>query len=304
MRRRSWGRSIGVALTVGVLALSSVGSSWAQEQVDASWGLDRISHKVYAAPYTYAFDAKAGDGVYVLSTGIDTAHPDLGDRASTGFNAVADTDEDENGRGTFLAGLAAGTTHGVAKKAKIVSVKVLNKSGSGSTSAIVKGMNWVAENAHGPSVVLFGVGVGRSSAIDAAVDDLFNAGIVVVAAAGNQSQDSKNVSPAGAPNAITVAAIDSTNTIAGFSNWGTGIDVFAPGVKIVSDAPGGGITTPTSGTDAAAAYAAGMAAYYLSLQPDATPTDITGKVAHNAVIGQVKGNVRGSANRILYNNYA
>ncbi|KAK6523985.1 subtilisin-like serine protease [Orbilia ellipsospora] len=288
------------------------------EQTDATWGLDRISHKTLASPYTYDYDeSAAGNGVtvYVIDTGIRVTHKEFQDttgkkttsRASWGFNAVDSSNSDGNGHGTHCAGTIAGKTYGVSKKAKLVAVKVLSSSGSGSTSGVVKGMNWVADNATpNLSVASMSLGGGRSATIDSAVDAIFNHGITIVVAAGNENQDASNDSPAGAPNAITVGALDNTNTIASFSNWGPTVDVFAPGVNVLSSwGTSDSATNTISGTSMACPHVAGLAAYYISAQGSEgfAPSDVVDKITGAANSG-IKGNIHGAEDRIAYNGYA
>ncbi|KAF3928835.1 Oryzin [Arthrobotrys entomopaga] len=290
------------------------------EQTDATWGLHRISHKTLSTPYTYDYDEDAaGNGVtvYVIDTGIRVTHNEFQDstdarsgsssRASWGFNAVDSSNNDGNGHGTHCAGTIAGKTYGVSKKAKLVAVKVLNSSGSGSTSGVVSGMNWVAQHATANfSVASMSLGGGRSTTIDSAVDAIYNHGITIVVAAGNENQDASNDSPAGAPNAITVGAIDDTNTIASFSNWGPTVDVFAPGVSVLSSWGTGDSATKTiSGTSMACPHIAGLAAYYISAQGSEgfAPSDVVDKITETANSG-VKGNIHGAPNKIGYNGYA
>lgn len=285
------------------------------EQLDSTWGLDRISHEDYSTPYTYEYDeaaAGAGTTVYVIDTGIRITHdefktPNGTSRAAWGFNSVDKTDSDGNGHGTHCAGTIAGKNYGVSKKANVVAVKVLSAGGSGSTSGVVAGMNWVAENATPNfSVASMSLGGPKSAALNSAVDSVFNAGVTIVVAAGNENQDAKNVSPASAPNAITVGAIDNTNKIASFSNWGTLIDVFAPGVAVLSSWATGDTETKTiSGTSMACPHVAGLAAYYISAtEGGSAPADVAEKLSSSAVTGQVTGNIRGSPNKIAYNGYA
>ncbi|KAF3929085.1 Oryzin [Dactylellina cionopaga] len=286
------------------------------EQADSTWGLDRISHEEYSSPYTYKYDeaaAGAGVTVYVIDTGIRITHEQFKEsngtaRASFGFNAVDSSDTDGNGHGTHCAGTIAGKTYGVSKKAKVVAVKVLSAGGSGSTSGVVSGMNFVAEHATPNfSVASMSLGGGKSAALNSAVDSIFNAGVTIVVAAGNENQDAKNVSPASAPNAITVGAIDDKSKIASFSNWGTLIDVFAPGVNVLSSWGTGDTETKTiSGTSMACPHVAGLAAYFISTEggAGADPATITEKITSGAVSGQVTGNIRGSPNKIAYNGVA
>nr|ABL74283.1 cuticle-degrading serine protease [Arthrobotrys yunnanensis] len=285
------------------------------EQDDSTWGLDRISHEDYSEPYTYEYnETTAGTGatVYVIDTGIRITHNEFKtsngtSRAAWGFNSVDNTNSDGNGHGTHCAGTIAGKTYGVSKKAKVVAVKVLSASGSGSTSGVVAGMNWVAENATpNLSVASMSLGGPKSAALNSAVDSIFNAGVTIVVAAGNEGQDAKNVSPASAPKAITVGAIDNQNKIASFSNWGTLVDVFAPGVAVLSSWATGDTDTKTiSGTSMACPHVAGLAAYYISSAGGKSgPTFISEKISSSAVIGQVTGSIRGSPNKIAYNGSA
>nr|ABL74285.1 cuticle-degrading serine protease [Drechslerella coelobrocha] len=282
------------------------------EQEDPTWGLDRISHEEFSTPYTYEYDeegAGAGTTVYVIDTGIRITHTvktDNSTRASWGFNAVDKADSDGNGHGTHCAGTIAGKTYGVSKKAKVVAVKVLSAGGSGSTSGVINGMNWVAENAEANlSVASMSLGGGKSAAINSAVDGIFNKGITIVVAAGNENQDAKNVSPASAPNAITVGAIDSNNKRASFSNWGTGIDVFAPGVGVLSSwGTGDSATNTISGTSMACPHVAGLAAYYISLtEGGSEPADVAEKIISSAITDQIGSSpsLNNSPNRIAYN---
>nr|AAX54903.1 cuticle-degrading serine protease [Arthrobotrys conoides] len=287
------------------------------EQTDSTWGLDRISHEEFDTPYTYEYDetfAGSGTTVYVIDTGIRITHNEFQtengtSRATWGFNSVDKTDSDGNGHGTHCAGTIAGKTYGVSKKAKVVAVKVLSPSGSGSLSGVVSGMNWVAENATPNfSVASMSLGGSKSAALNTAVDSIFNAGISIVVAAGNENQDAKNVSPASAPNAITVGAIDSNNKRASFSNWGTLIDVFAPGVSVLSSwATSDTDTKSISGTSMACPHVAGLAAYYISSfeGAGAKPQVITDRITESAITGKLNpSDIKGSPNRIAYNGTA
>ncbi|OPC76498.1 hypothetical protein B4N89_46585 [Embleya scabrispora] len=310
-RRGGWCHGVGVVVAAVVLTLNAPAGAWAVERPDSTWGLDRISHETLDKPYTYAYDESAGEGVtvYVVATGIRTTHAEFqtesGSRATWGFNAVDAQDSDCNGAGTHLAATVAGKTHGVANKARVVAVKAAGCGGTAAPATLVKAMNWVARTAvRNHSVVLLGLGGRRNPAVDAAVDTLHDAGITVVAPAGDESQDTKNVSPGRAPNAITVGAVDVNNTIAGFSNWGPGVDVFAPGVQVASAWTGDdGKTKSIDGTGSAAAHVAGLAAYFIARSGGSTPADAADKITNYALKDKVGGKIRTSPNRIAYNAY-
>nr|ABV46589.1 serine protease [Dactylellina haptotyla] len=285
----------------------------------AIWSLDRISHEKYTAPFAYYYDDKyAGDGVtvYVIDTGIRTTHKefiDLGtgrSRASFGFNAVGDgINTDGNGHGTHCAGTIGGNTYGVNRKVKLVAVKVLDSQGSGTWSGVLNGMNWVAANARpNYSVASMSLGGGKSASVNAAVDTLWNSGVILAVAAGNEGADAINSSPASAPRAITVGAIDSSNQVASWSNYGNTVDILAPGVSIQSTWISSDTSTAfLSGTSMATPHVAGVAAYYISKMAatggSPNPTKITSLLIDNATKDQIGGNLRDAPNRILSNDY-
>ncbi|KAK6334220.1 subtilisin-like serine protease [Orbilia brochopaga] len=298
-------------------------------QEDATWGLARISHKDYApstdaAPkYNYAYDenaAGAGVTVYVIDTGVRTTHSEFqtssdgsrGSRAEWGYNAVDKSFSDGNGHGTHCAGTIAGKTYGVSKEAKIKAVKVLNAGGSGTYAGVIGGMNWVAEDA-GPdhnntankAVASMSLGGGKSDAINQAGAAMVKAGVVLVVAGGNENQDVKNVSPASTPEAITVGAIDKNNAKASFSNWGTSLDIWAAGVDVMSSWGTGDTDTKTiSGTSMACPHVAGLAAYIISQGKTTSPAEVAEVISQTAVSDQVTGDIKGSPNKIAYNNYS
>ncbi|KAF9968633.1 hypothetical protein BGZ65_012624, partial [Modicella reniformis] len=204
-----------------------------------SWGLPRVSQRDLnvAAPYLYNDAAGLGITAYVVDTGITPTHNDFGGRASAGANFITGSPNvDENGHGTHVAGTIGGTLYGVAKKVKLVGVKVLDASGSGSTSGVVAGMDWVVQNAvAGKSVVNMSLGGGKSQAIDDAAQRLFNANIPLIVAAGNSATtDACTGSPSGAPNTLTVAASDKFDAAASFTSYGSCVEIFGPGVAITS----------------------------------------------------------------------
>jgi subtilisin family serine protease len=190
----------------------------------------------------YSYPTTAGNGTaYILDTGIRTSHTDFGGRASVGFDAVGDgkNGQDCQGHGTHVAGTVGGTKYGVAKQVRLVAVRVLNCQGSGTSEQIISGINWVTHNARKPAVVNMSLGGGANSATDQAVRNSIASGVTYAVAAGNGNaqgvhQDACKVSPARVPEAITVGAVDKTDTKTSFSNYGTCLDIFAPGVSITS----------------------------------------------------------------------
>ncbi|MFD0268683.1 S8 family serine peptidase [Streptomyces sp. NPDC127106] len=243
-----------------------------------SWGLDRIDQE--QLPLDNAFTVQgngAGATAYILDTGIDFAHSEFGGRAKAGFDAVGDGRGglDCHGHGTHVAGTVGGRTYGVAPKVNLVSVRVLGCDGKGSYSGIIAALDWVAENAKQPAVLNGSLGGGRSTAVNAAADALFDAGVLPVFAAGNEAQDACNVSPASAARAVTVAATDRSDRETDFSNFGQCVDLFAPGEEIVSARLSGG-SVALDGTSMAAPHVTGVAALYKAAHPDETPAQVAG----------------------------
>lgn len=244
-----------------------------------SWGLDRIDQTETEGDNAYTYPDSAGEGVtaYVIDTGVNIEHTDFEDRASHGFDAVDGDDDadDGNGHGTHVAGTIAGADHGVAKKADIVAVRVLDDNGSGTTEGVIAGVDWVTENADGPSVANMSLGGGADEALDAAVQKSIDAGITYTLAAGNESSDAGGGSPSRVEDGITVAASDDADAQAEFSNYGSVVDIYAPGVDITAPWIGGPDETETiSGTSMAAPHVAGAAALYLGENGEAAPADV------------------------------
>ncbi|KAG6864561.1 hypothetical protein C0991_008656 [Blastosporella zonata] len=215
-------------------------------ETNAPWGLSRISQAAKltnqdtsALTYTYTFDTSPGRGVdiYIVDTGVFTAHTTLGDRARWGATFGGYPSADGNGHGTHVAGTAAGSQYGIAKAASIIAVKVLGDDGSGSVADIISGLNFVATSASSsgrPSVASMSLGGGTSTSLDNAVTSLVNAGIHVTVAAGNSNADAANSSPARVTAAVTVGASTIADARASFSNFGSVVDVFAPGQNVIS----------------------------------------------------------------------
>ncbi|KAK1957589.1 subtilase [Colletotrichum sublineola] len=280
-------------------------------QTNAPPGLVRLSHAA-AGEAGYVFDQVGGDGItaYVVDTGIMVTHSEYQGRATFGANFINNVDTDENGHGSHVAGTIGGQTFGVAKNVNLVAVKVLDGDGAGSNSGVLDGMQFVindvkAKNLTGKAVMNMSLGGSASAAVNRAIQALNNAGVVPVVAAGNENQDAGNTSPASAPNAITVGAIDARNDRkASFSNFGKSVDIFAPGVNILSV----GITSNTatntlSGTSMASPHVAGLAAYLMSLENLNTVKALTDRMLALAEASgaQVQRNTAGTTNLIANN---
>ncbi|MQY11500.1 hypothetical protein SRB5_16190 [Streptomyces sp. RB5] len=269
-----------------------------------SWGLDRIDQANLPLNQTYTYPDKAGQGVtaYVIDTGVRISHSTFGGRAANGYDAVDGDNvaQDGNGHGTHVAGTIAGSQYGVAKKANIVAVRVLDNSGSGSTAGVIEGIDWVADHHSGPSVANMSLGGGASSTLDSAVTAAINSGVTFAVAAGNESRDASLGSPARVAAAITVGATDSGDNRASYSNYGTVVDLFAPGSSITSSwNTSDSATNSISGTSMATPHVAGAAALYLADHPGATPAAIQTALKDAATSGVVKNPGSGSPNRLL-----
>ncbi|KAI7821230.1 putative subtilase-family protease [Gamsiella multidivaricata] len=272
-----------------------------------SWGLTRVSERNLGLTQPYLYNDAAGQGVtaYVVDTGVYAAHSDFGGRATFGANFISGSaNTDENGHGTHVSGTIGGTKYGVAKKVSIVGVKVLDAQGSGATSGVVAGMDWVAARAvPGKSVVNMSLGGSKSSAIDAAAARLYAANIPLIVAAGNSATtDACDGSPSGAANAYTVAASDKYDAVASFTSYGSCVEIFGPGVAITSAWIGSTSATNTiSGTSMATPHVVGVAALYLSFNSLPTASSLFNKLTSTATTGKITGNLKGSPNRLVFN---
>ena len=273
-------------------------------QTGATWGLDRIDQRNRPLNGTYVYNW-TGSGVraYIIDTGIRTSHTQFGGRATVGADFVGDgrNGQDCNGHGTHVAGTVGGSTYGVAKSVSLRAVRVLNCQGSGTTSGVIAGVNWVAQNRQLPAVANMSLGGGASSALDTAVNNAINAGVTFAVAAGNENQNACNVSPARTAAAITVGATTSTDARASYSNFGTCVDIFAPGSSITSAWSTSNTATNTiSGTSMASPHVAGAAALYLQANPGASNATVRNALVNNATTNVITGAGSGSPNRLLY----
>lgn len=278
----------------------------AETQQPAPWGLDRIDQRTLplSGSYTTA-NSGAGVSAYVIDSGVLASHTEFGGRVAAGWTAVADGlgTGDCNGHGTHVAGTIAGKTYGVAKAATIIPVRILDCNGSGFNSDVVAGLEWVATHhqAGTPAVANMSLGSTASATVDAAVQGILNDGVTAVVAAGNSGADACNSSPARVPDALTVAATDSADRQASFSNFGTCVDLYAPGVGIAS--AGTASTTAAasmSGTSMAAPHVAGAAATVLARSPELVPAAVASQLISGATAGAVTASGAGTPNRLLY----
>ncbi|MCX4661863.1 S8 family peptidase [Streptomyces uncialis] len=268
-------------------------------QNNPSYGLDRIDQRSGRDnKYNYG-STGAGVTAYVIDSGIDATHPEFGGRARSAFDALGGNGRDCNGHGTHVAGTIGGSTYGVAKGVQLRGVRVLNCQNSGANSAIIAGFDWVRQNAVKPAVANASLGGGFSTALNNAATALARSGVHTTISAMNNNQDACNYSPASAQDALAIAASDSGDSKAGFSNYGRCTDLYAPGVNIVSARAGGGTTT-MSGTSMAAPHVAGVAALYKAVNGDAPSTTVNNWIISNSTANAIRGNVSGTPNRLLF----
>jgi subtilisin family serine protease len=271
-------------------------------QSNPPWGLDRIDQRDRPLSGTYTYNwTGSGVRVYVIDTGIRTAHTQFGGRASNVFDVNGGNGQDCNGHGTHVSGTVGGSTYGVAKSALLRGVRVFGCGNTTSTSNIIAGVNWVTSNHIKPAVANMSVGGPASSSMDTAVNNLINAGVTVAVAAGNSNTNACTQSPARAAAAITVGSTTWSHARSSFSNYGTCLDLFAPGSSILSAWYTSNTATATlSGTSMTSPHVAGVAALYKQANPSASPTTIRNAIVNNSTTNRLTSIGSGSPNRLLY----
>ena len=272
------------------------------------WGLDRIDQRFLPLSRTYTFNSTGwGVNAYVIDTGIYPWHADFNGRAFIVADTLGGNGVDCNGHGTHVAGTIGGYTFGVAKNVRLFGVRVLNCAGSGSIASVINGVNFVTWHRQlpwfrfSPAVANMSLGGSANLALDIAVRNSIRANVTYVIAAGNSNADARLFSPARVQEAITVGATDWMDNRAGFSNWGPGLDLFAPGVQITSAWTGSPFAVNTiSGTSMATPHVTGVAAQYLQINPWASPAVVSWVVNGIATPGVVRNPGPGSPNRLLF----
>ncbi|VUC26866.1 unnamed protein product [Clonostachys rosea] len=277
-------------------------------QEDAPWGLTRISHQALGST-NYVYDSSAGEGtcVYIIDTGIKIDHEEFEGRAEWLQNFTDDgKDEDSLGHGTWVSGLVASRSYGVAKKSKVFALKVFAEDGSATGAGIIAAMDFVisdsAQRNDCPKgyVANMSLGGGFSQTSNDATDAMVNAGVFVAVAAGNDNADAAGTSPASAPLACTVAASDSSDAKASFSSYGGVIDVWAPGVGLESTSYQGG-STSASGTSGSSPIVAGLGAYLMAFEGLSGGEGVCDRIKELSVQGVLSGVPEGTVNQLAFN---
>jgi aqualysin 1 len=274
-------------------------------QPAATFGLDRIDQRrlPLSNSYSYILDG-SGVRVYILDTGINFGHRDFGGRAVLGIDAIGTDGVDCNGHGTHVAGTVGGTTYGVAKKVRLVAVRVLDCGGRGDLFSVLDGIDWVTSNRVLPAVANMSLSGGFSATLNDAITRSISSGVTYVVAAGNAAADACSFTPSSVFPAIVVGATGQDDAFAPFSNSGDCVDLEAPGVEITSDWIGSTDATGIlSGTSMASPHAAGAAALYLSAHPNASTTEVQSQLTSNATAGVITGLPGTTKSRLLYTGF-
>jgi subtilisin family serine protease len=281
----------------------------ATTQPGATWGLDRIDQANLPLSTNYTYNTTGSTiTAYIFDTGVRSDHVEFGGRVTGGFSAIAaePTPEDGNGHGTHVAGTVGGSTYGVAKAVKIIPVKVLSATGSGTNAGVIAGLDWAVLNheAGVPSVGNMSLGGGVSTALDDAVRRCITDGIVMAVAAGNSNVNASNSSPARVAEAITVGSTTSLDARSSFSNFGSIVDIFAPGSSITSAwYTSSTILNTISGTSMASPHVAGAAALFLEFAPGSTTAQVETGLKNAAARGRISGIPTGTTDALLQINF-
>ena len=272
-------------------------------QQAATWGIDRVDQRLLPLNQTYTH-VRGGEGinVYVIDSGIETTHPDFGGRASVGFDVTGGNGQDCLGHGTHVAGTIGGNTYGVAKAATLIAVRIGQCAQTTDVSYIIAGIDWVSGNRQLPAVANISLGTPASTAMDDAVRGLIASGVPTIVSAGNAGTDACLRSPARVAEAITVGATNVSDQQASFSNFGSCVDLYAPGEGITSAWLNGG-TNALNGTSMATPHVTGSAVLYLQKNPGITPAQVHSGVVSNATPGRLSGLGAGSPNRLVHSLY-
>lgn len=272
-------------------------------QSSAVWGLDRIDQRSLPLSGTYQYTYTATSvRAYIIDTGLDVNHAQFEGRAQNVYDAFGGSGNDCNGHGTHVGGTVGGKTYGVAKKVMLRGVRVLDCNGSGSTSGIIAAVDWVRANHIKPAVANMSLGGGYSSSLNTAVNNLSGAGVFVAVAAGNSNADACNYSPASAAYVTSVAASTSSDYKASYSNYGSCVELYAPGSGIKSAWIGSGTTETNTinGTSMASPHVAGVAALYKANFGDKAWSTINSWIINNSTTGRILSNPSGTPNRLLF----
>jgi subtilisin family serine protease len=270
-------------------------------QTSAPWNLDCIDQPAGTSLNgTYNYNSTASNvTAYIIDTGIYASHTQFGGRAANVYDALGGNGTDCNGHGTHVAGTVGSATYGVAKGVRLRGVRVLDCNGSGSNSGVIAGMDWVRVNAVKPAVANMSLGGAYSATTNTAANNLANSGVFLAVAAGNSNANACNYSPASASSALTVAALATCTTRASYSNYGSCVDIYAPGSSITSTWLNGGTNT-IAGTSMASPHAAGVGALYKAVYGDAASSTVHAWIVNNAVNNAITNNITGTPNKRLY----